>query len=288
MIYGGISNVTISVSEIDLGYGVSLRQTYAHLMSPFLMAFSPAPEGGAHPPPWKAASGGDAYDIHVEIAVTEPAQLPAGLSGNQVIWLIAALLRIASYPYLSVVVLSDVDFSSAARAINQPNLKPFEVSQRSFKKPGELPQSLSETDIAWVRRIWPTAADMMNKSASFRSAFKAFDESSVVGRTSASLLAVWGGLEQLFSPSGSELSFRVSAYVASYLQRAGDDRLRLFKTIQKLYGARSKAAHTANDIDRAHFIESFVIMRNILVRILDDGKIPTQDDLQNLLFVANK
>src|SRR6266446_1572488 len=63
-IFGGISGARLPVAEYDLGEGAVLRATYAHVMSPFLMAFSPAEPGRPHPPPWNAVSGGLSHDVH--------------------------------------------------------------------------------------------------------------------------------------------------------------------------------------------------------------------------------
>ena len=38
-LYAGISGARLEVETFDLGYGVSISQTYAHLMAPFLVAF---------------------------------------------------------------------------------------------------------------------------------------------------------------------------------------------------------------------------------------------------------
>jgi hypothetical protein len=59
------------------------------------------------------------------------------------------------------------------------------------------------------------------------------------------LVAVWGALERLFSPSHVELSFRVSANIAAYLELPGRGRYACFKKIKGLYEIRSKAAHGA-------------------------------------------
>jgi len=51
-IHAGLAGISMEVSEFDLGEGVVLKQTFAHFMAPFLMAFGPAEEGRPHPAPW--------------------------------------------------------------------------------------------------------------------------------------------------------------------------------------------------------------------------------------------
>lgn len=67
-LYAGIAGVTMSFNEFEFGKGVVLKQTYAHIMTPYLAAFAPAKPGSHHPAPWKSVSGGG-FDITVELYV---------------------------------------------------------------------------------------------------------------------------------------------------------------------------------------------------------------------------
>ncbi len=45
-LYGGFSECQLSVESFDLGEGIMLSQTFAHLTAPFIMTFAPpGPEG---------------------------------------------------------------------------------------------------------------------------------------------------------------------------------------------------------------------------------------------------
>ena len=66
-VYVGLSGLELAEDSFDIGEGICLRKTYAHLMAPFMMAFKPAPPGGHHPAPWKAASGGFSFDVNAEL-----------------------------------------------------------------------------------------------------------------------------------------------------------------------------------------------------------------------------
>lgn len=79
----------------------------------------------------------------------------------------------------------------------------------------------------------------------------------------------------------------MSAHIAAYLEPVGPKRLELFKTVAELYNARSKAAHTAQGAEVAALMQSFVILRNALVRMIDEGAIPTQADIESRLFCGN-
>jgi hypothetical protein len=255
-------------------------------MAPHMMAFARAEPGKPHPPPWRAAKGGVAYDITVELAIPNDASLPGGLNAKDTAWWIAALLRIAGYPYLAVPVLSNQPFSEASTRQDEPDLRPFEIVPRILRAGGEEIRRLEVGDLDWAKKKWQAGAKLLQRNPAFFSAVRAFDFCTLEGKRSLSLLSVWTGLEQLFSPSPGELRFRVSSYIAAYLEPPGEKRLALFKEVLKLYDARSKAAHTSSDIENAPLVQSFVIMRNSLVKMIHEEAIPTQETLEKKLFCA--
>lgn len=285
-LFGGVCGVTLPVKSFSLGDGVELRQTFAHLFSANMMAFSPAGPKGYHPAPWKAARGGFGYDIKVEIRAPRQTSLGESFDAKETIWWIAALLRLARFPYLSVPVISDYSFQDIPGIKEEPTLSPFEVERRIFGAPEGADCSIALEDLSWVAAKWITAGRLLNSNPKFFGALKAFDSATVRGRASAAMLALWGGIEQLFAPSAAELRFRVAALLASYLEAPGTSRLELYKRVLKLYGERSVAAHTAKEVETEPLIETYVIMRNALVRMIDEGKVPTQADLESLLFCA--
>ena len=116
---------------------------------------------------------------------------------------------------------------------------------------------------------------------------KAFDLATLRGRASSSLLAMWGGLEQIFAPTPGELRYRVAALMASYLEEHGAKRLSLYREILKLYNERCVAAHTAQEVETAPLVQTYVIMRNVLVKMIDTNQMPTQIDLETLLLSAD-
>jgi hypothetical protein len=98
----------------------------------------------------------------------------------------------------------------------------------------------------------------MNAEPSFNAAYQAFDFSSHAGSVGLSLLTVWGALEQLFAQVKQELRFRISASIACYLENHGPERLHLHKRIQKLYDARSTAAHNTTKVEQQELVDMAV------------------------------
>jgi len=276
--YAGFSGIELAMPEYDLGEGLRLRRTYAHLMAPFLMAFAPPGPGGYHPAPWSAARGGFGFDIHVELEV------PSGIEQHDLVWLIAALIRVGYAPYAIVPVVADRPFAEIPTSKSEPDLRPLEIRSRIFRATERSLARLGETELGWVRRVWPSTARLMAANGKFASAFRAFDSGTITGKTSAMLLALWAAIEQIFAPSPGELRFRVASALASYLEPPGSERLALYRRILKLYDQRSLAAHTAKDVDKSALIETYVLARNALVKMIDEGRIPTKEDLEELVF----
>jgi hypothetical protein len=191
------------------------------------------------------ARGGFSYDIEIELAVPTDKPLPGGLSTEDTVWLIAALLRLAEYAYLMVPVISDVSFDAAPTSKQEPLLRTFEFEPRILRAHDNKVSCLKPADLSWVKSVWPRTAELMRTCPPLNMALRAADACTVQGRAASALLTAWGALEELFAPSRAELRFRVSAHVAAYLEPVGPKRLELFKTVADLYNARSKAAHTA-------------------------------------------
>lgn len=286
-LYAGLSHVTCDGKPFDLGHGIILRSTYAHLFAANMMAFARATNGQSHPAPWRAARGGFGYDIEAELAVPTGGNLPGGLSADDAVWLVAALMRLAEYAYLMVPVISDVSFDAAPTAKQEPILRPFEIEPRILHAGGDEVSRLTTENLSWGKTVWPRTAELMRTYPPLSMALRAADACTVRGRRASALLTAWGALEELFAPSRAELRFRVSAHIAAYLEPVGPKRLELFKTVADLYNARSKAAHTAQDAEVAALVQSFVILRNALVRMVDQGAVPTQADLEKRLLCGD-
>src|SRR5712692_2802135 len=57
-VFAGLAGRPLDPASCELGDGVVISQTFAHVMAPLMAAFAPAPPGGHHPAPWKVVSGG--------------------------------------------------------------------------------------------------------------------------------------------------------------------------------------------------------------------------------------
>ena len=104
-----------------------------------------------------------------------------------------------------------------------------------------------DEQIEGVKRRWRATHRLMNDSPEFALAAAAIESGQFIQNSALTLVSLWGALEALFSPSTTELKFRVSALIAAFLEPPGNSRLSLQKNIAKLYDKRSSASALARN-----------------------------------------
>ncbi|USE77249.1 hypothetical protein NDR89_08330 [Cupriavidus gilardii] len=131
-LHAGLSGLELQESSFDLGCGLTLSKTYSHLMVPFMMAFAPAPKGSHHPGPWKAAHGGNSFEINAELFVPESIEDKFG-SKIEVARTVLFLLRLGVNPATTLPVFSNYAFADLPKVgDNETCLFPYEVQPRHF------------------------------------------------------------------------------------------------------------------------------------------------------------
>ena len=285
-IHAGLSGIEIDFKQLDLGNGLLLRRTYAHLMAPFLMAFGRPEPGKAHPAPWKAALGGLGLDITAELII--PRGVDTGSAHRvDVVRMIDALIRMWVIPSVVVPVLSNISFSDAAKAPdNTTHFFPFEVQPRFFPIDSRAGTVTQMTQFEWVRNNWRLAIELAGANNGLRIALAALDAIQFVPDPGLGLISLWGALEGLFSPAKTELRFRVSALIASYLEPFGPARAALQKKTAHLYDARSAVAHGAGNHDLQLVLDTYDVLRRVVIKILSDQRVPSRVELDANLFGA--
>ncbi len=284
-VHAGLSGIALEEESFELGKGVVLSRTYAHLMAPFLMAFKPAPPGGAHPAPWKAASGGFGFDVTAELLIPRTSADTHELR-IEIARTILFLLRLGVNPATTLPVFSSHPFASLPEAPdNETRLLPYEVQRRHFPL-GVSGGEVTASSALWIKQRWPTIHRLSSKNAEFSLAIDAIDSGQFVQNHALTMVSLWGALEALFSPATTELKFRVSALIASFLEAPGNDRAALQRKISKLYDKRSAAAHGKPKHQAEDLLESFSLLRRVLMKIIDIGEVPTKESLHAALFGA--
>jgi hypothetical protein len=284
-LFAGLSGVELDVDAFDLGSGVVIRRAQAQVASFSIVSFSPDGLKGVMDSVWQQPSqGGLSFDIKVELQVPDRPLIDETISSRETIWWIVALLRLFRYPFASIPMISNHPYYEASDAALKPSIELVEIEPRVLKADSAEASTITKEILIWVRDNWQESGKLLTTNAEFSAAMKAFDYATVRGRQSSAMLAVWAALEQIFSPSPGELRFRVSAFMASYLEEPGEKRSAKFKEIMALYKERSTAAHTTRAIEPKSLLGSYVLLRNVLTKIISAGKVPNQDELEGLLF----
>lgn len=284
-LYVGISGCELAFDKLDLGEGIHISKTYAHLMAPHLMAFSPAPQGGHHPGPWKVVSGGRGFDITAEI------HLPAGCKAfkprdrRNFIRMLAALLRLSTTPTITVSVFCNTSFNGAADVPDdQVCLIANETAPRGLPIESPEGRKLTIDRLEWVRENWRSCLSLTRQHKEFRIALQAIDDTHFVLDEGLALVSTWAALEGLFASPAAELRFRASALIASFLEPYGSSRRALHKKLTDLYKKRSKAAHGGGGIDSKILVESMNFLRLVLLKMIQEVRLPSRDELEERLF----
>lgn len=104
------------------------------------------------------------------------------------------------------------------------------------------------------------------------------------------LAVIWSGIESLFNVN-TEVSFRISLYIANFLgeneAQAQQIFKQVFKQVRKMYSSRSSAVHgnkTKDNLESA-VEESANLLTRILRRCAELNKLP---DVDNLAFRVDK
>jgi len=286
-LFVGISGVGCEVDSFDLGRGVSLRTTYAHLMAPFMMAFArPEKPGQHHPAPWAAVSGGLAFDISVELTI--PSDLTSSLpcENTTAAWWIVALLRLCTGPRLRAPVLSNYPLTKDAASSKDLHIQPLEVAPHELMLDPEAKAQISVRGLEWTRDNWASSLSLLEDSPKFSILVESLDQAAFNHRPQLALLMLWTGLEEVFSPSKSELRYRISSLIASYLEPPGQRRLTRQKAVSKLYDSRSAAAHGRGNTTVEPLWETYYLARETVLKMIEEKHAPTTTELEERMFGA--
>lgn len=160
---------------------------------------------------------------------------------------------------------------------------PVEISQQYIQFEINDPEN-NIARLDWVQQNWQNAVNLVSSHADFKLAIEAYEMSTFIPHNALALVSLWGALEVLFSPSTTELRFRVSVLIASYMHPPGEERAKLQKEIFDLYDKRSAAAHGKPKHKVEHLMQTFTILRHVLIRMIEDKKVPSKDTLNDMLL----
>ncbi len=199
-------------------------------------------------------------------------------------WWVISLIRVRSLAEFLVPVASDHSWSVISglntKACNVQFIEDVPAARKLAKS-----SSISKADLVWVSDHLVTFAHML-ETPSFRLAVECLTTHHHQASDRMMAAMLWSGIESLFSIQ-AELSFRISASIASLLEPPGESRRDLYVRGKKLYGVRSKAVHGAK-LSRQQLHEHIVEVRHLLSRLLcrmvENGNIFSEQEIENALF----
>lgn len=144
---------------------------------------------------------------------------------------------------------------------------------------------ISEEDELWLEKYYKTAYKLLEKD-SFQTAVHTMASYRWHSVPRVQLAVIWSGIESLFNVN-TEVSFRISLYIANFLGENEAQAQQTFKQVRKMYSSRSSAVHgnkTKDNLESA-VEESANLLTRILRRCAELNKLP---DVDNLAFRVDK
>jgi hypothetical protein len=222
-----------------------------------------------------------AFDITAQLSV--PKEI-GGYNHTEIVPIILFILRLWVNPGIVASAISTHPFTELASTSDDiVSIFPYEVSPRGLAL-SVVGSEISAESIEWVRHNWLTAVRLAKESKEFRFAVDSLSLGQFVPNTGLIIVSLWSGLEALFSPSTTELRFRLSALIASFLEDSGEARAKRQKDISQLYDKRSAAAHGKPSHQKDDLLKTFELLRHVLMKMIDMGKVPSKDELEGYLF----
>lgn len=285
-LYAGWTHLELPEESFDLGDGVILSKTYSYVFGTFMMAFSKGQPGEYKPAPWRAVHAGSSYTIttQLHVTVTPERELDEALELARTVLM---LVRLMVDPGVLFPVFAMAPLASIREGANAAvPICGYELDRPLFPLRMVKPNEDTLPLFAWVILGWPAAHRLKKDSAAFRLACDALASGQYIQTPTLTLVSLWGALEGLFLRSTSELTFRLSSLVAVFLTRPGPERLVLRDKIKKLYGHRSAAAHGKPKAETEALLSTFELVRAVLIKIIDRGAVPTDEELDVALLGA--
>ena len=280
-LFGGMAGAALGVDEFEVCPGLVLRQTYAHVMSPYILAFKrPESRGQHHPAPWKSARGGVFVDVEIEVALDEGTR-PTGFDRLNTLWWVVALLRLSTGATLRMPVVSDASFADVATSTVEPDLWPIEMLPSQIPTVSAPPQDINEDSLLWLRGAFVSGATLM-RDALFGRAFQTLDGAIWAHSPGSAIVTVWAALETLVRPGRTDIGKRLAMSVAALLEPPGTERDRLFQRAKGLYEARGSSAHASQSPEVEQLVSSFDIARRSFMASIDSHTVPDSTQLQEM------
>lgn len=160
---------------------------------------------------------------------------------------------------------------------------PLELSFQCTIDPKSLALSYSVIESATAfSQAWHSLA---SQTPTLRAVEEAVTAAPLIFPPDQAVLHLWSAIESLFPSVSTEVTFRISLYLAQLIG-VGPDRLSMYNKVRQLYGIRSRIAHGST---RRTSPEEWQQTWNLVMRaceaVMRRGKLPEEKELISELLV---
>ena len=146
------------------------------------------------------------------------------------------------------------------------------------------PSKVEANDLDWVKNNLGKVLQL-NKETRFNIALDALCSYLHTERDRMKAAQLWVGIEAIFEVQ-FEISYRLPLLAALMLNPRGEDCKKSRDHVKKLYNERSKAIHGKEFKNaQTHVTEVRRLLAALLTKIIEDGRLPTKQDFDDLVLM---
>jgi len=156
----------------------------------------------------------------------------------------------------------------------------FEITNYHLRGFTDSVYEISDEEASWIENNFHTARTLLDKTE-FQNAVHCLATYRWHAHPRARLALLWSGIEGLFNIE-SELVFRLSLYVARFLEPDNEDKMKTtFSSVKRLYKQRSAAVHGSRIKGEAGKAveDSVQLLKTLLKRCIVAGDLPCVEAL---------
>jgi hypothetical protein len=278
-LYGAVCGIKLPQPELHIADGLVVRESYAHVMSPYLVALSPVTPMGIHGGPWKAVSGGLGFDAYAELALAQQSH-PYCFDRLNTIWFIVALLRLRHSVGIRVPVISNIALQEIALTEEEPVFWPIEMTTTAFcydrsQKDENIPTEVLE----WIAKYSVQISNLLATHPHVLNALRAYDGTHSASSVNTAKMLLWSAAEALFRPGDRDIRKTLAKLISAFLHAPSPARDSCFSKVSRLYQIRGQITHAAEQTDGRTLLETAQIVRDCFVKVFENGATPDRTTL---------
>jgi len=193
-LYVGIAGVQLDSEKINLGEGIILSKTEAHVFSNNFLSFGPKSKSGYYKAPWRVVLGGQDSYLNSQLLI------PSNLSTDSIIQLkivrsVLFLIRIHINPNAQVVAYSPISFTEIDQICDASvSVYPGDFRNKALRVTSKT-NLITESNSKWIATHWRTVFDFIQTNGIFDLAVATIDNAQYTQNTGLTMVSI-SGVEQ--------------------------------------------------------------------------------------------